>query len=87
MVSMAAGSRGARWKGTLVQNPAPVPIQVCAGADSTAAMEREIRALQSALPEPRRARATVITLHPETFSTVPRGITVIREVEWLLDPP
>lgn len=60
-------------------------IQVCLAAEGTATEAREIRALQSALKDHRKARATVITLRPETFTHSPPGIEVVSAAAWLLD--
>ncbi len=61
-------------------------IQVCLGAERPETETREIRSLQNALKEHPGARATVVTLRPETFATPPPGIAVISAVAWLLDP-
>ena len=66
-------------------NGAEELIQVCLAAEDDGTATREIRALQSALGDHRGAKATVITLRPESFTQSPPGIEIVSAVEWLLD--
>lgn len=61
-------------------------IQVCADLAETSTLEREIRALQSALTENRGAKAILVTLGPECVSVAPEGVEVKSAVEWFLSP-
>lgn len=62
-------------------------IQVCLAADEPGTETRELRALAGALKEHRKARATVITLRPETFTATLPGVTVTSATAWLLAEP
>jgi uncharacterized protein len=59
-------------------------IQVCLSADESGTEAREMRALQSALKEHRRTKATIITLRPESFISTLPGIEVVSAAAWLL---
>jgi predicted AAA+ superfamily ATPase len=61
-------------------------IQVCLAAEGDATEARELRALQSALKDHPKAKATVITLRPETFTHSLPGIEVVSATFWLLNP-
>jgi predicted AAA+ superfamily ATPase len=60
-------------------------IQVCLAAEGAATETREVRALQGALKTHRGAKATVVTLRPESFTHSPPGIEIVSAAAWLLD--
>ena len=60
-------------------------IQVCLAAEGAATETREVRALQGVLKTHRGAKATVVTLRPESFPQSPPGIEIVSAAAWLLD--
>ena len=59
-------------------------IQVCTAVDSSATLEREVRALQAAAIEHPRASLHLVVLHEPIGAAVPSKIHVHSAVEWLL---
>jgi hypothetical protein len=59
-------------------------IQVCTAVDSSATLEREVRALQAAAIEHPRASLHLVVLHQPMRAAVPSKIHVHSAVEWLL---
>jgi len=59
-------------------------IQVCAEPEEPATLERELRALDAAAAERRRATPHLITLRPETVRDAPRRVSVHSAAVWLL---
>jgi len=59
-------------------------IQVCAEPEEPATLARELRAIEAAAAEHRRAAPHLITLRPETVRDAPRGVSVHAAAVWLL---